>query len=142
MTDLFLDRIWGKSRQADNHNGEPLVDRVCDFIRHVERQDYCDAIVRFYREDATAQDNQGPMRVGRDAVLAQLMDVVARFGRPSVQKVRNFAVNGDTVFINWVFEVTRHDGSTALLDEVSMQVWDGERIISERFFYNPAQLTI
>ena len=55
-------------------------------------------------------------------------------------KVERFAINGDHVFINWIFEIRQKDGSFRLLDEVAMQEWSGDRILKEQFYYDPAQI--
>ena len=49
-------------------------------------------------------------------------------------------VDGDQVVIHWRFDMTGHDGVTRRLDELSLQTWRGDRIASERFFYDPASI--
>lgn len=118
----------------------PSTERVRSFISRVEQQDYVGAIAHFYHEDATMQENLGPMREGRDALMAHEMEIMFRYGAMPVRKVERFAINGNLVFINWVFEMTIPGVGKRLLDEVAMQVWDGDRIKSERFYYDPAQI--
>ena len=36
--------------------------------------------------------------------------------------------------------MTSHEGVTRRLDELSLQTWRGDRIASERFFYDPASI--
>ena len=48
-----------------------------------------------------------------------------------------FAVQGDDVFINWVFEMTRN-AKTSVLDEIAVQTWRGDKIASERFYCDPS----
>lgn len=117
----------------------PTFERVRDFIRRVESHDYAGALLEFYQEDAVAQDNFGEPRRGRDALVAHEIDLATRFGVVPVRKVERFAVNGDLVFINWVFEFRQEDGSIRVLDEIAMQTWRGDRIAEERFYYDPAQ---
>lgn len=119
----------------------PSLDRVHAFITRVEAMDYVGAIADFYHPDATMQENMGPIRRGRDALIAHEIDILARFGGMAVQKVQRYAIKGDIVFINWVFEVPRPDGSFRDLDEIAVQTWRDDRIQSERFYYDPAQLT-
>jgi hypothetical protein len=118
----------------------PTLERVQAFISRVEQQDYVGAIVHFYHEDASMQENLGALRRGRDALIAHEMDVLARFGNMPVRKVERFAIHADHGFINWIFEVRHTDGSVRPLDEIAVQKWDGDRIRSERFYYDPAQL--
>jgi len=49
---------------------------------------------------------------------------------------RSFAVNGDTVFINWTFGMA----TGKVLDEIAVQTWRDDRIATERFYYDPAQV--
>lgn len=118
----------------------PTPDRVRSFIARVEQQDYVAAIMHFYHPDASVQENFGEPRNGRDAIVANEMEILLRYGNMPVRKVERFAINGDIVFINWQFEVNVPVIGVRLLDEVAMQVWDGDRIRSERYYYDPAQL--
>ena len=49
-------------------------------------------------------------------------------------------VNGDHVVIRWVFQFEFHDGARTRLDELAYQRWEGDRIVEEKFFYDPHQL--
>jgi len=120
--------------------GGPTLERVRSFIARVEQQDYVGAIMHFYHPDATMQENMGELRRGRDALLANEMEIVLRYGSMPVRKVERFAVNGRFVFINWQFDITLPSGEKRVLDEVAMQEWDGDRIRGERFYYDPVQL--
>ncbi|MDP3737835.1 MAG: nuclear transport factor 2 family protein [Hyphomonadaceae bacterium] len=118
----------------------PTPERVRDFISRVEAMDYVGAIMHFYHEDASMQENQGEPRKGRDALIAHEMDVLVRFGGMPVRKVERFAINGDLVFINWIFEVRQKDGSFRPVDEIAVQHWRDDRIEREQFYYDPAQV--
>jgi ketosteroid isomerase-like protein len=118
----------------------PALDRVRAFIARVEAGDYVAAMEDFYHADATMQENLGATRVGLDAMIEgekgalQRSDIRAR-------KVERFAIHGDHVFINWVFEITpRAGGNTLILDEIAVQTWRGDRIAAERFYYDPKQM--
>jgi hypothetical protein len=118
----------------------PTIERVRAFIAMVEAHDYVAAMEAFYHADATMQENQGAMRVGLPAMIEgekgalQRSDIRAR-------KVGRFAIDRDHVFINWVFEITpRAGGKTLILDEIAVQTWRGDRIATERFYYDPKQM--
>ncbi len=51
-----------------------------------------------------------------------------------------FFIDGDHVVINWVFEFTRPDGYFVHMDELARQRWTGDRIVEERFYYDPGAL--
>ncbi|HVY89179.1 MAG TPA: nuclear transport factor 2 family protein [Hyphomonadaceae bacterium] len=117
----------------------PTLERVQAFIQRVEMHDFSGAVAHFYHDDVLVQENFGDIRQGRDALLAHEVDLIARYGKTPVRKVENFAVNGDLVFINWVFDLSK-GGEPRTFDEVTMQRWRGDRVAFERFYYDPAQL--
>ncbi|MDT4887175.1 hypothetical protein FQZ97_1235980 [compost metagenome] len=55
--------------------------------------------------------------------------------------VRPVLVNGDHVVIRWVFRFVWRDDSVTEMEELAYQRWEGDRIVAEQFFYDPAQRT-
>jgi ketosteroid isomerase-like protein len=47
---------------------------------------------------------------------------------------------GDRIVIRWLFEFERKDGVVLRMDELALQTWRGDRIQSERFYYDPGQM--
>lgn len=121
-------------------SGGPTHARVRSLIARMEQQDYVGAIMHFYHADATMQENVGEIRSGRDARLAHEMEIVLRYGSMPVRRVERFAINGNLVFINWIFDITLCSGEKVVFNEVTMQEWEGERIRHERVYYDPSQL--
>jgi ketosteroid isomerase-like protein len=117
----------------------PTRERVQAFVAAVEAGRYVEAIRDFYTEDATMQENLGDVRAGREAlavaeeaVLRKVKSIVTRPGS-------TFAIDGDRVIVHWVFDIVDADGRKYALDELAYQTWRGDRIASERFYYDPAQ---
>jgi ketosteroid isomerase-like protein len=54
----------------------------------------------------------------------------------------SFVLDGDRVVIHWTFVFTRRDGAGFRMEELAHQRWRGDRIVEERFFYDPSQLTV
>jgi ketosteroid isomerase-like protein len=117
----------------------PTLDRVEAFLTRVEARDFLGAMEDFYHDDATAQENSHPPRIGLPALLANERATLQRFPDTRIREVKRFAINGDVVFINWEFEMASGD-TIRLLDEVVLQTWRGDRITSERFYYDPGQM--
>lgn len=140
-TQLFLEAIQ-KDRPAGLTDGwrGPSSALVRSYIRRVEQHDFVGAIVHFYHERAERQENMGNIVRGRDALLAHEMDLLVRYGQIPVCRAESFAINGRKVFINWVLELDVPGVGRRVLNEVAMQDWDADRIIRERFYYDPAQL--
>ena len=110
------------------------------FIALVESGRFVEAIERFYADDATMQENHRPPRVGKAALLANERKVLTGSRRVLARCVRPWFVEGDRVVIRWQFEFEDAYRMIARVDELALQRWHDERIVEEKFFYDPAQL--
>lgn len=119
----------------------PSADTLERFIARVVENKHAEAIDEFYLENGSIQENQGEPRVGRAALVAQERRVMSRALSVSSRCIRPVFVSGDKVVIRWVFEFTWLDGGKTRMEELAYQTWEGERIASETFFYDPAQRT-
>ena len=81
--------------------------------------------------DVTVSDiNPAMLEVGQErATLERVSNVVST----CVSSV----LEGDRVAIHWIFDFTYPSGKTMRIDEVAMQEWRGDKVFSERFFYEP-----
>jgi hypothetical protein len=116
----------------------PTRERVQAFVARMERGEHYALMRDFYAEDATAQENNEPPRVGLAAMMENERRANERLKFPST-RAKSVLVDGDRVAINWVFEITAGEHAFTL-DEVAYQEWRGDRIIRERYFYDPAQM--
>lgn len=115
----------------------PSRQTVQDFIATVEQGRYVEAIEQFYAPNASMQENSQPPRRGRDTLVAYERAVIAACSAMRTLPVESFLVDGDFVVIHWVFEFTRTSGNIMRIDELAHQRWEGEKIVEERFFYDP-----
>ena len=118
----------------------PSRERVAGLIALVEQGRYVEALEQYYAGNATMQENGHPPRAGLKALVEHERGVMAAHKEIRTLPVERWLVDGDRVVINWVFEFTRHDGSRFRVDELTMQRWRGDRVVEERFYYDPAQL--
>ena len=116
----------------------PTRERVQAFIAEVEAGRFVEAIEGFYAENASMQDNDGPVRKGRDALVAGEKATMAAVSAIRTRPVETVLVDADQVVIRWVFDFTFADGRQATMDELTLQTWAGDRIAHERFYYDPA----
>jgi ketosteroid isomerase-like protein len=117
----------------------PTRERVKDLITIVQQGRYVEALQRFYHKNATMQENLQPVRQGLPTLIAGEEKVLNSFKEVRTLPVKQYMVEGDRSVINWVFIFTAHDGRSFRQDELAWQRWDGDRIIEERFYYDPAQ---
>ena len=110
------------------------------FIAAVEENDHVGAIERFYAPNASMQENESEPRRGRDVLAANERAVLARMRSVRSRCVRPVFVAGDHVVVRWIFEFESLDGARRRMEELAYQRWEGDRIVEEKFFYDPAQL--
>ena len=98
------------------------------------------AILDHYAQDAWMQENQAEPRRGRDALVAGEQKTMARFKAIKTEILGPALIEGDTVAIRWRFTFTPHEGPERAFEEVAWQTWRGDKIATETFFYDPAQM--
>ena len=117
----------------------PTRERLQAFVNMVEANRFVEAIREFYTDDASMQENLGAVRAGRDALVAGEEAVLKSVKQITTRPGTMFVADGERVVVNWVFDIVAADGRAYALDELAWQVWRGDRIARERFYYDPAQ---
>ena len=117
----------------------PTAETLERFIARVEQNAHAEACEEFHVENSSMQENQAPPRVGRGAHVAHERKIMSRAKSVSSTCVRPVFVNGDHVVIRWIFHFEWLDGTVTHMEELAYQLWVGERIAAETFFYDPAQ---
>ncbi|MDF1736993.1 MAG: nuclear transport factor 2 family protein [Minwuia sp.] len=112
--------------------------RLESFIAMVESGDHVRAIADFYHPEATMQENAHPLRAGREKLMAFEQRALDAMSAMVTHPARVAVHDGDNVAIHWTFDQTLKDGRHRTIDEVALQVWQGDRIMTERFFYDSA----
>ena len=110
------------------------------FAAMVERGDHVEAILQFYAEDASMQENSAPPRVGRDKLAAREQAVLAAQKSVVSTRLGPIMIEGDEVAIRWRFEFVPLEGKPMALEEVAWQTWRGDKVWREVFIYDPAQM--
>ncbi len=96
-----------------------------------------DAFEQYYHPDVVMQEMGEPERVGKDAnreyelkFLSMLKDVHGA----GITSIASDEENGIVLIENWM-DVTFQDGNRVKLEQVSVQQWQGDHIIRERFYH-------
>ncbi|MBR0777422.1 nuclear transport factor 2 family protein [Bradyrhizobium diazoefficiens] len=110
------------------------------FARRLEEGDFIGAIEQFCTQDAVTYENNAAPTVGRDNLVAKERGVLAASSAVTAVRLGPSLIEGDTVASRWRFSFTNADGVTRTLEEIAWQTWRGDKLIEERFFYDPKQL--
>jgi len=110
------------------------------FVSAVETGRFVEAIKTYYAPGASMRENGDEPRVGMAALVENEQRILSIFKSIRGRRIGPVLIEGDRVAINWAFDFERPDGSKVHMEEIAWQNWQGEQIVEERFFYNPAQL--
>lgn len=117
----------------------PTADTLARFVARVEQGAHVEAIEEYYHPEASMQENTAAPRVGRAALVANETRALSRANAVHSKCIGPVFVNGDHVVIRWYFRFEGKDGTVRELEELAYQLWKGERILAEQFFYDPSQ---
>lgn len=120
----------------------PSQEQVDGLIAMVRAGQTLEAMRVFYADEATMQENQRPPRIGLPALLAHESKLLTSVQAVLAHPVNEYFIRGDEVVIHWVFDITDRNGRCFRLDELALQHWRGAKIVRERFFYDPAPVSI
>ena len=116
--------------------------RVDAFVSVVEQGKFVDALEQFYTHDASMQENNDPPRKGLALLIEGERKVMATYEGARAHHVGPVFIDGDYVVINWVFEFPLPDRRVIRLEELAHQRWSGDKVVEERFFYDPKQMRV
>jgi len=118
----------------------PTRQTVAALIALVEQDRFVDALEAFYSDDAVTQENGSPPRMGLPALIERERQVLANLKSMHTLPVDWFVVDGDRAVIHWVFEFEDLEGRRFRLEELASQLWRGDRIVREHFYFDSAQI--
>lgn len=118
----------------------PSRDIVEAFAQRLEAGDFIGAIEQFCTSDAATWENDASPTIGRDKLVAKERAVLAASREVKARRIGPSLIEGDHVATRWNFSFTSAEGVVRTLDEIAWQTWRGDRLIEERFYYDPKQL--
>ena len=81
-----------------------------------------------------------PKSTGREAVGRFFTEYIPSRFPKYFEYAPNVIVEANQAAAEWIFEVTRHDGTPATLKGITVLEFDGERIKTIKIFTDPMQL--
>lgn len=114
--------------------------RVQELITYVERGDFPEAIERFYDEHVQMRENLAPPTVGRAANVERERGFKSYVAKLHESRAKDVVIDGDRVVINWILDFTSVDGKRTRMDQLAYQRWRDDRIVEERFVYDPGSV--
>ena len=97
-----------------------------------------EAFEKYYSEDVVMQEATGLVRNGKDEnrkYEQQFLDSIQEIHGGGVDSIASNEDEGVTTVESWM-DVTFKDGNRVKLEQVTVQRWEGDFVIHERFYYN------
>ncbi|HEX6193879.1 MAG TPA: nuclear transport factor 2 family protein [Chitinophagaceae bacterium] len=95
-----------------------------------------DAFEKFYADDVVMQDNDYPVRVGKDVNRQYEEGFVNGLTEFRGAKVLNTVISDDLAVTEWWMDFTHKDFGTRTYRQISVQRWKNGKIVEEKFYYN------
>ncbi|MEM1422757.1 MAG: SnoaL-like domain-containing protein [Planctomycetota bacterium] len=109
------------------------VNELNDFIRTGR---ILEAMDEFYDDSVTMQENAGEPTVGLAANIEREKGFLANVKEFHAFDVKSVATGPDLSIVESEMRFTDQSDNEVVLQQVSVQRWSGNRIISERFYYD------
>ena len=116
-------------------------DRVNDMIGYIQSGRILDAMTEFYAEDSSMQENSKPPTVGLAANIEREKEFLAQVADFHAFDIVSMGIEGGedgsgTALIESRMSFKNTEGAEVVLEQVSVQRWQGGKIASERFYYD------
>lgn len=111
--------------------------RIDSLIQYTIENRLIEALNEFYHPHTVMQENCQAPRVGLATSIARQQAAQNMTAKIHEVKAVSVVHEGDRVAIEWHADWTLHNGARVKIEEIALQLWDGDRIVHERFFYDP-----
>ena len=98
--------------------------------------DILNAFEKYYAKDVVMQENDGAPFIGKDVNRKREQEFVGSVEQFHGAKLLGEAVNGDTSYSEWEYDVTfKGGGGRVKLQQVASRRWKNGQVAHERFYY-------
>jgi len=95
-----------------------------------------EAFEKFYADDVVMQENSEEPRAGKDVNRKFEQEFFASVAEWHEGKLLSSAVNDNTSFSEWYFDISFKNGARMKSSQVAVRRWKDGKIVCERFYYN------
>lgn len=114
-----------------------LITLVNDLNRLILSGEMLDGFEKYYADTVVMQENDNDPVVGKEANRQRELEWLGNITEFRGAKVNSVAVDGenDITMVQWFMDYTHAEWGVKTYNQVSVQKWDGDRIVSETFYY-------
>jgi ketosteroid isomerase-like protein len=85
------------------------------------------------------QENSGEPCRGKAANRQRTLDWAGTVSQFHGVRLIGSAVSGDRTYSEWEYDVTYKNGARYQINEVAVRMWRDDKVVSERFYWDPAK---
>jgi len=101
--------------------------------------DILNAFEKFYADDVVMHENDSPPFTGKSVNRKREEDFVNSVQEFHEARLLGEAVNGDTSYSEWEYDLTFKSGIRMKLQQVASRRWKNGQVSHERFYYKAGQ---
>jgi len=115
---------------------------VSEMYQMIGNGNAMEAFEKYYDEDVVMIEATGSVRKGKDKnreFEKQFFSMIKELHGGGPVAITSDEENGITMVETWI-DVTFKDGNRVKMEQVARQKWVGNKIVEERFYYNPPKM--
>lgn len=95
-----------------------------------------EAFEKYYGDDVVMQENEQPATVGKSANRERELDFFSKLTEFRSAEVKTVAYGEDVIISEWFIDYSHSEWGKVTHDQVSVQRWQGGKVVHERFYYS------
>lgn len=112
-----------------------IKENLNDLLALLAEGKFIEAQEKYLADDVTLTEGNDQPKAGKENVIEQEKEVLAGVGEFIRYEVFNSAVNGNVSFYEGVMEYVQKDGKHVKVEQTVVDKWEGDKIVSERFYH-------
>ena len=113
-----------------------IKDKVEDLVKMVNEGKILEAFEKYYADNVTMQENEGELRVGKDANREYEKAFVEGILEFHNAKTLGVATGDNYSIVESFMDITHKDWGRSARSQVAVQRWENGKIVSEKFYYD------
>lgn len=109
---------------------------VEDLVKMINEGKIMEAFEKYYADNVTMQENEGEIRIGKDANREYEKAFVEGIVEFHSGKTLGVATGDNYSTVESFMDVTHKDWGRSARSQVAVQRWENGKIVSEKFYYN------
>lgn len=93
------------------------------------------AFEKYYGEEVVMQENENPPTIGKAANRQREQEFFGKVTEFRKGELKNVAFGENVIISEWFYDYTHQDWGTRTYHQVSVQQWQGGKVVHERFYY-------